>query len=102
MSFIGEAPHVPFTKINSTTIVVTDVPSRSKSFIYPELFAPIILGRTKSQLSEVFGLANFDVKLTQFSPNLVQLSGTSTLNKMSSSTYCKVLHIAHRRRSLYL
>lgn len=51
--------------------IATEVPPRSKSSIYPKPFAARMLGRTKSQLGEVFGLANFGVNLTRLEPNSV-------------------------------
>jgi len=51
--------------------IAAEVPPRSKSSVYPEPFAARMLGRTKSQLGEVFGLANFGVNLTRLAPNSV-------------------------------
>ncbi|MFS2037048.1 cupin domain-containing protein [Polaromonas sp. CT11-55] len=52
-------------------VVASEVPPRSKPSVYPEPFAARMLGRTKSQLGEVFGLANFGVNLTRLAPNAV-------------------------------
>lgn len=52
-------------------VVAAEVPPRSKPSVYPEPFATQMLGRTKSQLGEVFGLANFGVNLTRLAPNSV-------------------------------
>ena len=52
-------------------VFAADVPPRSKPSVYPEPFAAQMLGRTKSQLGEVFGLANFGVNLTRLAPNSV-------------------------------
>lgn len=50
-------------------VVAADVPLRNKPSNYPEPFASRMLGRAKSQLGEVFGLANFGVNLTRLAPN---------------------------------
>lgn len=52
-------------------VIATDVPPRNKPSVYPEPFASQMLGRTKSQLGEVFGLANFGVNLTRLAPHAV-------------------------------
>ena len=52
-------------------VAAAEVPARSKPSVYPEPFAARMLGRTKSQLGEVFGLANFGVNLTRLAPNAV-------------------------------
>lgn len=54
-----------------TAVVAADVPPRSKPSVYPEPFATRMSGRTKSQLGEIFGLANFGVNLTRLAPNSV-------------------------------
>lgn len=54
-----------------TAVVAAEVPQRSKPSVYPQSFATRMLGRTKSQLGEVFGLANFGVNLTRLAPNSV-------------------------------
>jgi uncharacterized cupin superfamily protein len=53
-----------------TPIAVTasDVPIRARPSVYPEPFASRMAGRSKRQLGEVFGLANFGVNLTHLAP----------------------------------
>jgi uncharacterized cupin superfamily protein len=51
-----------------TAVVAVEVPLRSKPSAYPEPFAARMLGRTKSQLGEIFGLSNFGVNLTRLAP----------------------------------
>jgi len=58
-------------KRNPTAVIAAEVPPRSKSSVYPEPFAARMVGRTKIQLGEVFGLANFGVNLTRLAPNSV-------------------------------
>jgi uncharacterized cupin superfamily protein len=48
-----------------------EVPARSKPSVYPEPFASRMSGRVKSQLGEIFGLANFGVNLTRLAPHAV-------------------------------
>ena len=52
-------------------VIAAEVPPRSKPSAYPALFAAKMLGRTKSQLGEVFGLTNFGVNLTRLAPHSV-------------------------------
>jgi uncharacterized cupin superfamily protein len=52
-----------------TAVIAADVPPRVKPSAYPEPFATQMLGRTKLQLGDVFGLANFGVNLTRLAPN---------------------------------
>jgi uncharacterized cupin superfamily protein len=52
-------------------VVAAEVPPRSKASVYPEPFAARMSGRTKSQLGEVFGLANFGVNLARLAPHSV-------------------------------
>ncbi|MGU9981196.1 cupin domain-containing protein [Phreatobacter sp. HK31-P] len=49
-------------------IVARDVAPRAKASNYPEPFASRMAARTKRQLGEVFGLANFGVNLTTIDP----------------------------------
>ncbi len=49
-------------------VTATDVPIRAKPSAYPEPFASRMAGRSKRQLGEVFGLANFGVNLTRLAP----------------------------------
>ena len=49
-------------------ILATDVPVRAKPSVYPEPFASRMAGRSKRQLGEFFGLANFGVNLTTLAP----------------------------------
>jgi len=49
-------------------VTATDVPIRAKPSVYPEPFASRMAGRSKRQLGEVFGLANFGVNLTRLAP----------------------------------
>lgn len=58
-------------KKTPVAVIAVEVPPRSKPSAYPEPFATQMLGRTKSQLGEVFGLANFGVNLTRLAPNSV-------------------------------
>jgi uncharacterized cupin superfamily protein len=58
-------------KKTPTAVVAAEVPPRSRPSVYPEPFAARMLGRTKSQLGEIFGLANFGVNLTRLAPNAV-------------------------------
>lgn len=52
-------------------VVAAEAPPRSKPSLYPEPFAARMLGRTKRQLGEVFGLANFGVNLVRLVPHSV-------------------------------
>ncbi len=54
---------------NKTAILAFEVPTRSKSSLYPEPFASMMEGREKRQLGEFFGLTNFGVNLTRLKPN---------------------------------
>lgn len=49
-------------------VTATDVPVRARPSVYPEPFASRMAGRSKRQLGEVFGLANFGVNLTHLAP----------------------------------
>lgn len=46
-------------------VTALHVPPRTKPSLYPEPFACMMLGRTKHQLGDVFGLKNFGVNLTR-------------------------------------
>jgi uncharacterized cupin superfamily protein len=52
-------------------VIAAEVPARTKPSNYPEPFAARMAGRTKSQLGEIFGLANFGVNLTRLAPHSV-------------------------------
>jgi uncharacterized cupin superfamily protein len=52
-------------------VIAANVPPRVKPSVYPEPFATQMLGRTKRQLGDIFGLANFGVNLTRLAPNAV-------------------------------
>jgi uncharacterized cupin superfamily protein len=52
-------------------VIAAEVPARSKPSVYPEPFASRMSGRAKSQLGEIFGLANFGVNLTRLAPHAV-------------------------------
>ena len=56
---------------NPVAVIAAEVPLRNKPSNYPEPFASRMNGRAKSQLGEVFGLANFGVNLTRLAPNSV-------------------------------
>ena len=58
-------------KKHPVAVIAADVPPRSKASNYPEPFAAQMSGRTKSQLGEMFGLANFGVNLTRLAPHSV-------------------------------
>ena len=58
-------------KKHPVAVIAADVPPRSKASSYPEPFAARMTGRTKSQLGEMFGLANFGVNLTRLAPHSV-------------------------------
>ena len=58
-------------KKNPVAVIAAEVPLRNKPSNYPEPFAARMSGRAKSQLGEVFGLANFGVNLTRLAPNSV-------------------------------
>ena len=58
-------------KKHPVAVNAADVPPRSKASNYPEPFAAQMSGRTKSQLGEMFGLANFGVNLTRLAPHSV-------------------------------
>ena len=45
-----------------------EVPVRAKTSFYPEPFASRMQGRSKRQLGQIFGLANFGVNLTHLAP----------------------------------
>jgi uncharacterized cupin superfamily protein len=49
----------------------TDVEARKKPSNYPEPFAARMLGRSKRQLGDLFGLSNFGVNLTTLEPGAV-------------------------------
>lgn len=49
-------------------VVAREVAPRSKPSNYPEPFASRVMGRTKRQLGDVFGLSNFGVNLTELAP----------------------------------
>lgn len=52
----------------SAAIVARDVPARTRSSNYPEPFFSRMAGRSKRQLGDAFGLANFGVNLTELAP----------------------------------
>ena len=56
---------------NPVAVIAAEVPLRNKPSNYPEPFTSRMNGRAKSQLGEVFGLANFGVNLTRLAPNSV-------------------------------
>jgi uncharacterized cupin superfamily protein len=58
-------------KQKPVVVAASEVPARSKPSAYPEPFASRMLGRTKRQLGDVFGLTNFGVNLTRLAPNAV-------------------------------
>ena len=58
-------------KKKPVAVIAADVPLRNKPSNYPEPFASRMTGREKSQLGEVFALANFGVNLTRLAPNSV-------------------------------
>ena len=60
-----------FEKTIPVAAIADEVPPRSKPSVYPEPFAARLLGRTKSQLGEVFGLTNFGVNLARLAPHSV-------------------------------
>ena len=70
---IEHQPNCYLMPVKSTPIAVAaaEVPPRSKSSVYPEPFASLMLGREKRQLGEQFGLTNFGVNLTRLAPNAV-------------------------------
>ena len=49
-------------------VVALEVPVRSKPSVYPQPFADLMAGRTKRQLGDLFGLANFGVNLSCLQP----------------------------------
>jgi uncharacterized cupin superfamily protein len=53
------------TPIAATAV---NVPVRARPSVYPEPFASRMAGRSKRQLGEFFGLANFGVNLTHLAP----------------------------------
>lgn len=54
--------------MSSIAVIATNVPVRTRPSVYPEPFATRMSGRSKRQLGEVFGLANFGVNLTHLAP----------------------------------
>ena len=56
-------PQKPFA-----AVFATDVPVRARPSFYPEPFAARMAGRSKRQLGEAFGLANFGINLTHLAP----------------------------------
>lgn len=52
-------------------IAAASVPPRAKPTSYPAPFAPLMNGREKRPLGEVFGLVNFGVNLTRLAPGAV-------------------------------
>jgi uncharacterized cupin superfamily protein len=58
-------------KKSPAAVIAAEVPARSKPSAYPEPFASRMSGRAKSQLGEIFGLANFGVNLTRLAPHAV-------------------------------
>ena len=58
-------------KMQPLAVIAAEVPPRSKPSAYPAPFAARMLGRTKSQLGDVFGLENFGVNLTRLAPHSV-------------------------------
>jgi uncharacterized cupin superfamily protein len=58
-------------KKSPVAVIAAEVPLRSKPSNYPEPFAARMSGRSKSQLGEIFDLANFGVNLTRLAPNSV-------------------------------
>lgn len=54
-----------------TVARASDVPARSRSTNYPELFALRVAGRVKRPLGEHFGLRNFGINLTTLAPGAV-------------------------------
>ena len=58
-------------KQKPVAVTASEVPARSKPSAYPEPFASRMVGRTKRQLGDVFGLTNFGVNLTRLAPNSV-------------------------------
>ena len=77
-------------KQKPVAVAASEVPARSKPSAYPEPFASRMLGRTKRQLGDVFGLTNFGVNLTGLPPIQFQPFDTLTPSKMSSSISSKV------------
>ena len=49
-------------------VTADNVPTRVKPTHYPPLFAPLLAGREKRTLGDLFGLSNFGVNLTQLAP----------------------------------
>jgi len=49
-------------------VIAVEVAPRAKPTTYPALFAPVMEGREKRPLGEVFGLRNFGVNLTHIAP----------------------------------
>jgi uncharacterized cupin superfamily protein len=49
-------------------IVAAEAPLRQKNSNYPEVFLPVVAGRSKRPLGERFGLQNFGVNLTRLAP----------------------------------
>ncbi len=47
------------------------VPARAKASSYPEPFASMVAGRTKQQLGDFFGLANFGINRTTLPPGAI-------------------------------
>lgn len=49
-------------------VMASTAPLRTKPTNYPEPFAPMMAGRKKRPLGDLFGLSNFGVNLTQLLP----------------------------------
>lgn len=56
------------TDQHSIALHAYDVPTRQKLSAYPDPFFSRMMGRSKRQLGEVFGLTNFGVNMTELAP----------------------------------
>ena len=56
------------SEVDTIAIKASDVPVRQKPSAYPAPFFSRMMGRSKRQLGEAFGLKNFGVNMTELAP----------------------------------
>ena len=49
-------------------LALTDAPPRKRTSGYPEVFRPLVAGRDRRTLGDLFGLTNFGVNVTRIAP----------------------------------
>jgi hypothetical protein len=74
------------TRFVGNAIEAASAPPRIRPSNYPEPFASRMAGRIKRPLSDLFGLKNFGVNLTQIPPGAVSALITVIRDRTNSST----------------